>query len=359
MITLKTPTKEVIKELHEEEDKAIFWLKKHYHGQKGYERMQETLMDRCNMFMKDQRSDIVEYISPKGNRWLAFEHCRYHKSICHGFSMVVAFCYYETYGSCGAFLVAHDMEKGDKQGAIMFTDHFFLRFCQRLGVEMRSRWMIQRFVEVIPGFTFSFGEKNENGFVKVDCRLPASIGRGILRKDGYMIEIRTYLTDKELNNKQLRETARLRAMADRQSYEPLEVRQARLLMSDDFSKELEKELTDSAEMAGLDKGDVIAASNIIFYIIQALIDLGYAQGDDIDFWQRFRDCMDYMAVIDFVEKYSKGNSDAQTVKILYDQIEKIGTFFHIKKYDAVKVMDKTIEFWQKHVDEYLKEKEDA
>ena len=75
---------------------------------------------------------------------------------------------------------------------------------------MRSRWMVQRFLEIIPGVMFqTTGERDPYGRLKVDCRFPGSIGRGIIRKDGPLIEVRTYLTDPELSKKQLRETATL------------------------------------------------------------------------------------------------------------------------------------------------------
>jgi len=352
MITLKTPTMQVVKEICSEEDKAIYWLKKMFHGQKGYEQMQARLVYDSEREKKDKRSEIYDYISPNGNRWMVFEHCKYYESIKHSCSMAVAFCYYETMGSCGAFLVAHSQFGDNEQGVIMFTDHFFLRFCDRLGVEMRSRWMIQRFVEVIPGFLFSFGEKNEQGFIKAFCRLPGSMGRGILRKDGPLIEIRSYLTDKQQNKKQQRETEWLRTVADRQSYEPMEVRQARLLLSDDFSGEFQKEIVNVAELSGVDRGELIAATNISIYVVQALIDLKYAEPYDIEFWKRCGKCMNAEKFLDIVQGMEKNPSDSMTyTKMLYDIIENIGSYMSIKKYDAKAVMEKTIEYWKKHYDE--------
>ena len=345
MINFSTPTNDIIRELHEEESKAVFWLKKKYHGEKGYEQMCERLREKCEYTLKDQRSDVVEYISPKGNRWMVFTNCRYHKSINMGYCTDIAFCYYETYSSCGAFILTNE-----EKGAIMFTDHFFLRFCERLGVQMRSRWMIQRFVEVIPGFTFSFGERDEHGYIKVDCRIPGSLGRGILRKDGNLIEIRTFLADKQLSNKQKRETERLRTIADKQLYEPIEVKQARMLLSENCVEEFQKELLNTAEITGIDQGNLVAATNIIMYIISALLELKYAEPHDIPFWKRMGECLDYDKFIKFVEEYDKHDSTS-AVKILYEQIEKIGSYMSIKKYDSQKMMDKVIEIWRNHIEE--------
>lgn len=65
MINYSTPIEELKKELFGEESKAIFWLKKYYHGEKGYERMRDDLLMECNRTKKTQISEVVEYISPK------------------------------------------------------------------------------------------------------------------------------------------------------------------------------------------------------------------------------------------------------------------------------------------------------
>ena len=208
MITVTSTTEQVLRELRTEEPKAMYWLKKMFHGERGYDKMQTELIERAKNERRDTRSDVFDYISPTGNRWMVFEHCRYHKDIHYARTMPIAFCYYETYGSVGAFLNGHPQYEGqDGIHAILFTDHFFLRFCARLKIEMRSRWMVQRFLEIIPGVMFqTTGERDPYGRLKVDCRFPGSIGRGIIRKDGPLIEVRTYLTDKELTRKQLRDT---------------------------------------------------------------------------------------------------------------------------------------------------------
>ena len=356
MINLKTPTKEVIETLTAEEGKAIFWLKKFYHGEKGYEKMCSELTERAYRTMRQQISEVVEYISPSGNRWMAFECATFYEGANHAYSRPFVFCYYETYGSVGAYILcrnSYDME-GDERCVLMFTDHFFLRFCQRLGVEMRSRWMIKRFVEVIPGFTLSFGEKNEQGLIKVDCRLPGSLGRGILRKDGAMIEIRTFLTDKELNGKQIRETKKIREVGDRQTNEPMVIRMARLLKSDDFSGELTKEMLNISDMTGIPHGDVIGYTNTMMFIIQAFVDLGYAKSEDYDFWQRFGKMFPTDDLMAFIKDYEKKEDGTERAKQLYDIIVAIGEKMDIKKYSPEQVMEKTIQIWREHVEEYYK-----
>lgn len=286
MITVTSATDEILNQLKAEEPKAIYWLKKMHHGEKGYDRMQRELIERAKRERKDTKSEVFDYISQNGNRWMVFEHCRYHADIHYARTMPVAFCYYETYGSVGAFINGHPQYDGGYAHGILFTDHFFLRFCQRLGVEMRSRWMVQRFLEIIPGIVFqTIGEKDAQGRVKVDCRFPASIGRGIIRKDGPLIEIRTYLTDPELNRKQLRVTKMLRKIADQHNFDPQDVKMVRVLKAGDFAEAFEYELQQVIDM-GADKDTVYATATIGAYITRAMIDLNYADASDFQFWQR-------------------------------------------------------------------------
>ena len=79
MITLTSTTDQILQELKEEEPKAQFWLRKMFHGDKGYDKMQSELIDKAMKQRNDCRTDVYDYISPKGNRWMVFEHCRYHE----------------------------------------------------------------------------------------------------------------------------------------------------------------------------------------------------------------------------------------------------------------------------------------
>lgn len=346
MITLKTPKEQIFNELKEEEPKAIYWLKKKYHGSRGYEAMRDDMINECARTHKQQISDVVEYISPKGNRWMVFECATYYKDSHAVNSHPMTFCYYETYGSCGAYFIGRNNydTDGDEGCVIMFTDHFFLRFCERLGIQMRSRWMIQKFIEVIPGFTFGFGKKNEYGQILVDCRLPGSIGRGILHKDGRMIEIRTYLTDKQLNNKQKKETERLREVGDRQVFEPAYIRMMRLKNSENFDEALSKEIINVADLTGCDKGDMMACTNVIIFIVMALVDLGYAKPDDKEFFIRMGRNIQSDKILDIVTDYESKDSK-NIANALFDVITSIGKTMAIRNYDAVAVMDKMIEHW--------------
>jgi hypothetical protein len=228
MINLSTPSEQLLKELLSDTVKAEYWLKKQYHGEKGYQRMLDELELKCAKTRKNQKSDIVEYKSPTGNRWLVYAFCRCYAKAEVAKTTTVSFCYYETLGSIGAFFINYDKYDIDylHPVVIIFTSHFFQRFCERLGIEYRSRAMVQRFCEVIPGYLiYTYKEKDKNGHIRVDVRLPGSIGRGIMRseKGALVYEIRSYLTDKQLSKAQLRETEELRRLGDKYESEPLDV----------------------------------------------------------------------------------------------------------------------------------------
>lgn len=356
MITLSTPSQQLIDELIADEKKAHFWLKKHYHGDKGYDKMRNELLAKCAKTRQQQMSDVVEYISPNGNRWMAFEYAQYYPEADTTYTMPCSFCYYETYASVGAFLVGHNMWdiKGRLRFAIIFTDHFFLRFCERLGVPMRSRWMIKKFVEAIPGFSISCGEKDEHGYTKVDCRLPGSIGRGIVRKDAPVVEIRTFLTDKQLSNKQLRDTKDIREFGDTQHYEPMDVRIKRLNKAENFDV-IAKEITDAVKMFKGEEEECIGAINILIFMMMAYVDLKYAEPEDEKFWRRFGSIAESEKVFDYVKNYSSMDNKEKALQ-LFSIIESYGKQLRIKNYEPRKVMEITLDYWMKEANEQEKDK---
>ena len=352
MITLTSTTDQILQELKEEEPKAQFWLRKMFHGDKGYDKMQSELIDKAMKQRNDCRTDVYDYISQKGNRWMVFEHCRYHKDIHYARTMPIAFCYYETYGSVGAFLNGHPQYEGQEGiHAILFTDHFFLRFCSRLGVEMRSRWMVQRFLEIIPGVMFqTTGERDPYGRLKVDCRFPGSIGRGIIRKDGPLIEVRTYLTDPELSKKQLRETATLRKIADRHNFDPQDVKIARALKADDFGEAIEYEIKQLIDL-GCDKKSLYMTATIGVYIVRTLCDLNYADATDYNFWKNHGEANKHL-LVDIAEHWRDHKPvDREFVGKIeqifkndgikdYNLVEFVNYWFKIMQDDIEKLNDK-------------------
>lgn len=273
MVNLSTPSEQMLKELLADAEKAEYWLRKHYHGDKGYDRMCQELAERCALTRENQKSDIIEYKSANGNRWLVYAFCRYYGDAGLVRTTVVSFCYYETLGSIGAFFIGYD--KFDTEARFptitIFTSHFFQRFCARLGIEYRSRAMVQRFCEVIPGYLiYPYKERNKEGHIRVDVRLPGSLGRGIMRseKGAQVFEIRSYLTDKQLTKSQLRETEEVRRLGDKYKYEPLDVWAARLksMSWDDQMTEIQSMFDQSIER-GVDPR--LYQVSMVFFVFMA------------------------------------------------------------------------------------------
>lgn len=332
MITLSSPTQQIIDELIAEEPKAVYWLKKQYHGDKGFENLKIQLMEKALDEQKDVHSDVVDYISMKGNRWMAFVSANYYKDVNDVTTNIITFCYYETYGSVGAFMLGHPQYDDPRLPpfAIVFTSHFFLRFCARLGVEMRSRWMVKRFLQILPGIIFeSTGVTDNYGRMKVDCRFPGSIGRGIIRKDGRLIEIRTFLTDPELSDKQRRYTKHLRETADRHNFDPQHIKIKRVMQSGDFASAVLNEVNQVVDM-GADRKSTEMSLSWSIMMVNALVELGYAQSHDIEFWMRYGEVNKYL-IADIGNHYS-GVKPLNSQELV-DRFKRTFKNVGIKKYD--------------------------
>lgn len=233
MITLHTPTAKIISELNIEKRRAIYWLRKHYHGDAGFNEMLRQLYFEAKEKKKNVCSDVIEYTSTAGNHWMSFSTATYYPKANQAYTQTTALCYHETMQSIGVWLPGSAVN----DDILYFTDHFFLRFCDRLGIkDIHSKKVVQKFILHIPGIVYRDRDVyDKHGREYVDCRFPGSIGRGIRRKDGPIVEIRTFLKDSELSPKQLWETKELRIVADRHDMTPPPVKVAGLISHEDMA----------------------------------------------------------------------------------------------------------------------------
>lgn len=201
MITLQSTPKQIRQELDEDEKRANYWFIRQHHGERGFHKWR---MDQCKRLynqpeLKELFSDPVEYKSPNGNRWLAYEHTS-RDGEGGIFTFTYTVCYFETYESVGAY-VRMDSEsyEGDKMipGCVFYTPHFFQRFAERLGIEYRSRAMMLRFLQLAHHHLIMDKKTNRDGFkdTEIVMRYPASYAFGTRRiVDGYqMVTVRTFL----------------------------------------------------------------------------------------------------------------------------------------------------------------------
>lgn len=288
MVNLDTPNKNMLDELAIDKDKAVFWLKKHYGGPKSYEKMRDRLLDDAKKKQKNCISDVVEYHSMNGNRWLVYECARWFPEARAVNTQPYFFCFYETLNSIGAFVpvtLGADGE-GTLPAVIIFTSHFFYRMSERLNIGYRSPEMVRAFHEMIPTMLCQLKTKDNTLMI----RLPGSIGWGIKRKgDGLVFEIRTFLTDTQLNGKQLRESEDLRTNAGKMYYEPIEIMQIRMERKMRNGEDMEadiRKMEDKLCAMGRKRTDVRKDMNLYMSVSTVLIRMGCADPYDRQIWLR-------------------------------------------------------------------------
>lgn len=221
MINLSTTNEDLLREINSEIPKVEYWLKKQMGGEVQFMQCSNYLYRKAKSTKQIEYSDSIEYISAKGNRWFCGLSVGSPSGNILPFVQTNMFVYYETIGSIGAFVPSRRLGTG-KDSCVIFTSHFFYQFCERAKIPYRSRNMIMAFNRVLP--IMNFKTVDDRGKKEVLCRLPGGIGFGMPRnKDLSVIEIRTYLTDEELNKRQEYVSRDLRKIADDKTDELLDM----------------------------------------------------------------------------------------------------------------------------------------
>lgn len=291
MINLSTPPDKLLNELHQDRIKAKYWFVKKMGGEQKLNNLMLQLIAKSEKKKQNEISEVIEYNSPNGNRWLIFACGHYYKEAMKSSATITSFCYYETYGSIGAFVPTFSTEGEKELGCIIYTSHFFLRFCSRIKLEFRSREMVRKFIELIPDAFLQIYE--ENGQTKVDMRLPGSVGRGFVRDDdNRVIEIRTFLRDCELSNKQLQQTKDLRDNEELYRYEPTYVKFSRIVNSKNPDIEIANEYNNIKKkmvLNGIKEEDADGALNTIGWISLLLNQMNVEGAQDYKQWEKYGD----------------------------------------------------------------------
>ena len=350
MVNLSTPNDILFKELCDDYKKALYWHTKHYGGSEKYSKFQDSLLAEVMRTHKQKSGDVVEYNSKNGNRWLIFESCNWYPDSQGAHTAAHAFCYYETYASIGAFRLLGDGD-GNLNGVLIFTSHFFERFCERLELEnmtgkVRTRQIVKNFIEYFPALVMKVYERSEKDhLIHIDLRTSGSLARGILREGGSIpvYEVRSFLCDKQLNNKQLRETTDIRIKADKvRKYEPEQMRNTRLMLEtqrDGLLAVCEREMENVTNL-GVPKE--IAEKSLIagISILNAMLDDNLADSMDLKFWgehgKRNADIINEYAIKAYSDK--NFNAGAELIKLAAECIKKD----NLQKKCHMKVIAKSI-----------------
>jgi hypothetical protein len=201
MINLSTPNKDILKELNEDYEKLGYWMKKKVGSEKKLAKLKDRIVREYHRTGKNQTSDPIEYISTNGNRWYGYYRTFNIGGIVYAHS--AGFCYYETYGSIGAFVPINSKSVQGCDGVVIFPSHFFLRLSQRLGVGVRSREVVKRFLEMLDNMVIQYKGDSEVRKDEVEVSFSGSVWRGQWRGgDSSVIELNTFLKHTELSKSQ-------------------------------------------------------------------------------------------------------------------------------------------------------------
>lgn len=204
-INLSTNPEDIISTMRKELPSAEYFFHKSYGGSRKYAVFENKLLDKAGEEEQAQITDTNDYISKEGNRWKTYTHVEYYPKACYAQAYHFSFIYYETYGSCGAFFPSFPSKSNGKtikrtkpNGVTIYTSHFFLRMSERTGIPYRSAALIQEFISTRKP---SSCQADEDGCVIV--KFKGGYGFGVEKsKSPRVLEIRTFLTEKQLTPKQ-------------------------------------------------------------------------------------------------------------------------------------------------------------
>jgi len=221
-INLSTQPADLLATMREELPVAWYHYRKQIGSSLQYQKHEDRLLDQALEEQRSLVSDIGEWISKVGNRWITYVHTEYFPQALHAMATHVSFIYYETYASCGAFFPLYappsvsrkgKQKKQEPNGILIYTDHFFLQMSNRTGKKYRSKELIREFVTTRDAHAM---QADDDGSLVV--RFVGGYGFGKWwEQDGIRVcQVRTYLNEKggdSLNRRQQRLVEKLNAYA--------------------------------------------------------------------------------------------------------------------------------------------------
>ena len=221
-INLSTQPADLLATMKEELPVAWYHFRKQIGSSLQYQKHEDQVLDQALAEKRSIVSDVGEWISKVGNRWITYVHTEYFPQALHAMATHVSFIYYETYASCGAFFPLYvpptvsrkgKQKRQEPNGILIYTDHFFLQMSNRTGKKYRSKELIREFVTTRDAHAM---QADEDGSLVV--RFVGGYGFGKWwEQDGIRVcQVRTYLNEKggdSLNRRQQRLVEKLNAYA--------------------------------------------------------------------------------------------------------------------------------------------------
>lgn len=191
-ITMSTPYPEMYKVIWEEYDRCEYWV-----NRKIDRAYRETYM-----LPAARRNDLkaklptIEYKGKSGNRWNNYVHL----AVISGGNAGVSYdsvCYWDTYGSFGAFC---PLRYDGKRYIGIFTGHFWQRLCERTGLKMHGINTCDEFFDTHRSQSIRILPLREGETRKqVVIHYNGGAAYGVMLDEEYgIIEMRTYLDEKQL-----------------------------------------------------------------------------------------------------------------------------------------------------------------
>jgi hypothetical protein len=221
MINLSTPSQQMLDELNVDLERIEYWQQRWHSGADWIAASQRNRA-RWNKERKPFIASEHEYKSVNGNRWYCFDIPFWPEGFDDLQMLSASFIYYETYASIGAFIPKYVMNEQTNMmddACVIYTSHFFERYCERMKIPFRSRQMVLEFASII-AFNPLKDDTDKDGRPIVVSRMPkAGYTYGVRRKDNpNIIEMRTFLSDKNMTPTKLRRYEELRERVDDDSF---------------------------------------------------------------------------------------------------------------------------------------------
>ena len=217
MINLLTPSDQLLKELNEDIERVNYWVKKK-HGDVNSSKWRNKCDGYRLKWYKERKpfiGEMFEYKSPNGNRWFAYDFIFRPEGADDIMCGMDKFIYWDTYGSIGCFYPTWwcDKEGVVHDSCIIYTGHFFQKFCERMKIPFRSREMVMEFVGEFAYKPLQDDTDKDGNPCCVLRMNHCGFCFGVRRKDNpYVIEVRTFLSEENMTPTKL---AKYQELAER------------------------------------------------------------------------------------------------------------------------------------------------
>jgi hypothetical protein len=211
MINLSTPSDQLLAEIETDMQKVMWWLNKEKGNTTRSNKRKELARKYRARWAEEKKrfiGDTLEYKSALGNRWFCYDVVQKPAGAYDIMVGVDKFIYWETLGSIGAFLPQWwtDAETMTAHpSCLIYTSHFFQRFCERAKIQFRSREMVMSFVSELNYKPYKEDTDKDGNPILVFRMNHTGFAYAVRRKDNpLVIEVRTYLDETNMSPSKLK-----------------------------------------------------------------------------------------------------------------------------------------------------------